>query len=110
VGDLSKIAHVRGVTVSDDGVTIEYTIPGQDVFKNGVMFNHAVFLPDDGFDELNATLRRVLRMAVAAAHESVVNPAVHIPVTDDDEVDEPGPYEYAPGQGPGETGAEDGVS
>lgn len=110
MGDLSKTAYVRGVTVRDDGVTIEYTVPGQDAFKNGVMFNHAVFLPDDGFEEINATLRRVLRMAVAAAHESVANPAVRIPATDDDEIDEPGPYEYPPGQGPHETGADDGSS
>jgi hypothetical protein len=106
VEEIARAAVVRSVTVMPEGITIEYVVPVKDVHQDGLTFNHAVFLPDDAYDEVNATIRRACKLGVATALVSAAEPA-NAPlaeppdVRDDDEV---GPYEYAPSS---ETGAED---
>lgn len=96
---------VRTVTITPDGLSIEYVIPAQDILPNGLQFNHMAFLPDDTYDEMNATIRSALKLAVQQALGDAGNPknSYHLPPdAGDDDDDTVGPYEYAPDQGPGE--------
>lgn len=95
---------VRTVTITPDGLSIEYVIPAQDILPNGLHFNHMVFLPDDTYDEMNATIRSALKLAVQQALDDAGNPknSYHLPPDAEDGDDSTvGPYEYAPDQGSG---------
>jgi hypothetical protein len=94
---------VRNVSITPEGIGIEYTIPALDGLPNGLMFNHYVFLPDDTYDEMNATIRTALKIGVQQALKDAANPknSYHLPPDDIEEDDSVGPYEYPPGQGPG---------
>lgn len=91
---------VRHVTVTPEGITIEYTIPAKDNLPSGLGFNHMVFLPDDTYDEVNATIRKALKLAVQAALVDAGNPknTYHLPPDDEADDDTVGPYEYPPNE------------
>lgn len=90
----------RTIHLTDEGATVEYMLPSADLKKDGTTWNHLVYLPREVYeDELDA-IEDALRVALAAAVERSQEANNQV-VVDDDDTNEPGPWEFPPGEGPG---------
>lgn len=86
-----SVTFIHGGDGAQGGISVEYVEPAKDVFKTGLMVNHAIFIPagSDYDDEIDAVLDAVLEALDDALDDVARGERAEIPdeeeATDDDD-------------------------